>query len=259
VGRYTLEPGKGTGQVRWTGLALGQVQLIWSVCNTCLTSRIEFNTLLEFDFLTSLLESFWVLSTLVLSRSPCCIPLYSTMTYTQERNKTHKNKLEHVNLIFPWAAFHLCLSLGASTWSWLEQLCLEPVRMELFDLYDQDVSSYPCHLDFSIQQISTLRIMWLYMTWLISQTQTFTCPFSITTGTSMPRLPLTLLRCMVHHGQALIDPSSITIMIHTTLCVFNELTLIIMINSFSSLKCVLSLWHSRCAIILSITYVLMNE
>jgi hypothetical protein len=55
-------------------------------------------------------------------------------------------------------------------------------------------------------------------------------PFSITFGTSTPRLLLALLRCMVHHGQALVDPSSITIMIHTTLCVFNELALIILCN-----------------------------
>jgi hypothetical protein len=34
--------------------------------------------------------------------------------------------LEVVNLILPWAAFHLRLNLRASTWSWLEQLCLEP-------------------------------------------------------------------------------------------------------------------------------------
>jgi hypothetical protein len=39
---------------------------------------------------------------------------------------------------------------------------------------------------------------------------------------------------MVHRDQALVDPSSITIMIHTTLCVFNELMLIFIINSFSS-------------------------
>jgi hypothetical protein len=57
----------------------------------------DFSTLLEFGFLTSLMESFWVLSTLVLSRSPCCIPLYSTVTYTQERNKTYKNKVELVH------------------------------------------------------------------------------------------------------------------------------------------------------------------
>jgi hypothetical protein len=39
---------------------------------------------------------------------------------------------------------------------------------------------------------------------------------------------------MVHHGQALVDPSSITIMIHTTLCVFNEHTLIVIINPLIS-------------------------
>jgi hypothetical protein len=39
---------------------------------------------------------------------------------------------------------------------------------------------------------------------------------------------------MVHYGQALVDPSSITIMIHTTLCVFNKHALVVIINSFSS-------------------------
>jgi hypothetical protein len=39
---------------------------------------------------------------------------------------------------------------------------------------------------------------------------------------------------MFHRGQALVDPSSITIMIHTTLCVFNEDTLTVIINPFSS-------------------------
>jgi hypothetical protein len=39
---------------------------------------------------------------------------------------------------------------------------------------------------------------------------------------------------MVHRGQAIVDPSSITIMIHATLCVFTEHTLIVIINLFSS-------------------------
>jgi hypothetical protein len=155
----SLKLGKGTG------LALGQVQSVWPVCNTSLAGRTEFNTLLTFGFLTSLLESLWVLSRLVLSRSPCCIPLYSTATYTQERNKTHKNKLELVNLILPWATFYLYLSLRASTWS----------TIDFFDLYNQYFSSYPCHLDFLVRQISTLRVMWLFMAWLMSWTQIFTC------------------------------------------------------------------------------------
>jgi hypothetical protein len=50
----------------------------------------------------------------------------------------------------------------------------------------------------------------------------------------MPSLLLALLRCMVHRDQDLVHPSPITIMILTTLCVFNELTLIILINPFSS-------------------------
>jgi hypothetical protein len=53
----SLKPDKETGQVWWTGLALGQVQLVLPVCNTGLTGRIEFSTLLEFGFLTSLLKS----------------------------------------------------------------------------------------------------------------------------------------------------------------------------------------------------------
>jgi hypothetical protein len=65
----------------------------------------DFGTLLEFGFLPSLMEFLWVLSTLVLSRSPCYIPLYSMMTYTQERNKTCKDKLELVNLILLCAVF----------------------------------------------------------------------------------------------------------------------------------------------------------
>jgi hypothetical protein len=50
----------------------------------------------------------------------------------------------------------------------------------------------------------------------------------------MPSLPLALLQCMITRDQALVDPSSITIMIHTTLCVFNEHMLVVINNSFSS-------------------------
>jgi hypothetical protein len=75
------------------------------MCNTDLTGMTDFSTLLKFGFLTSVMESLWVLSTLILSRSPCCIHLYSTVTYTQERNKTNKNKLEFVNLILLCAIF----------------------------------------------------------------------------------------------------------------------------------------------------------
>jgi hypothetical protein len=54
--------------------------------------------------------------------------------------------------------------------------------------------------------------------------------FSIASGTSTPRLPLALLRCVVHHGQVLVDASSITIMIHTPLHVFDKLMLAIICN-----------------------------
>jgi hypothetical protein len=55
-------------------------------------------------------------------------------------------------------------------------------------------------------------------------------PFSITSGTLTPKLLLALLRCMVHRGQVLVDPSSITIMIHTPLHVFEKLMLVILCN-----------------------------
>jgi hypothetical protein len=82
---------------------------------TGLTGWALFNTLLEFDFLSSLLESLWILSTLILSRTLCCITLHSTSTYTQEGDKTLKKKFEFVNLILLFAAFQLCQSLRVST------------------------------------------------------------------------------------------------------------------------------------------------
>jgi hypothetical protein len=50
-------------------------------------------------------------------------------------------------------------------------------------------------------------------------------PFSITSGTSTPRLPLSLLQCVVHRGQVLVNPSSTTIMPHISLHVFHRLIL----------------------------------
>jgi hypothetical protein len=52
--------------------------------------------------------------------------------------------------------------------------------------------------------------------------------FSIRSNTLMPSLPLALLQYMVHCGEVIVDPSSITIMIHTTLCVFKEHMLIVL-------------------------------
>jgi hypothetical protein len=60
-------------------------------------------------------------------------------------------------------------------------------------------------------------------------------PFSNTSGTSMPRLPLALLRCMIHHDQVLVNPTSTIIMSHTSFHVFHRLileNLLLMINLF---------------------------
>jgi hypothetical protein len=50
--------------------------------------------------------------------------------------------------------------------------------------------------------------------------------FSITCGTSMSSFSLALLQCMVHCSQVLVDPSLITVMIHTSLRVFDKLTFV---------------------------------
>jgi hypothetical protein len=49
--------------------------------------------------------------------------------------------------------------------------------------------------------------------------------FFITYGSSTPKLSLALLRCMVHRGQVLINPSLTTILSHTTLHFFHRLIL----------------------------------
>jgi hypothetical protein len=87
-----------------SGIRLGGRTSSW-IGPIGLTGVTDFSTLLEFGFFTLLMETILVLSTLVLSRSPCCIPLCSTATYTQERSKTYKNKLELVNLILLCVVF----------------------------------------------------------------------------------------------------------------------------------------------------------
>jgi hypothetical protein len=49
--------------------------------------------------------------------------------------------------------------------------------------------------------------------------------FSTTSGVSIPRLSLALLRYMIYRGQVLINPSSTIIMSHTTLHIFHRLIL----------------------------------
>jgi hypothetical protein len=54
--------------------------------------------------------------------------------------------------------------------------------------------------------------------------------FYITSGTSTRSLMLPLLRCMIHHSQVLINPSSTTILIHTSPYTFHK-------HSCSSYSC----------------------
>jgi hypothetical protein len=51
-------------------------------------------------------------------------------------------------------------------------------------------------------------------------------PLSITSSTSMSSPMLALLKWMIHRIQVLVDPSLITIMIHTSLHVFDKLTFV---------------------------------
>jgi hypothetical protein len=48
---------------------------------------------------------------------------------------------------------------------------------------------------------------------------------ALTSGTLTPRLPLAVLQCMVHRGQVLVNPSSTSIVSHTSLHIFHKLIL----------------------------------
>jgi hypothetical protein len=98
--------------------------------------------------------------------------------------------------------------------------------MDFFIIYNHDLSSGPCHLRFfdSIN-INTNNHVTLYGLIDISNSNVHLL-FYITSGTSTPTHLLTLLRCMVHRSQVLVDHSSITIMIHMFLHVFNKLMLV---------------------------------
>jgi hypothetical protein len=62
-----------------------------------------------------------------------------------------------------------------------------------------------------------------WITWFLRLNIYFS--FSITYGSSTSRLPLALLRCIIHRSQVLINPSSTTILSHTILHVFHRLIL----------------------------------
>jgi hypothetical protein len=67
-------------------------------------------------------------------------------------------------------------------------------------------------------------------------------PFSMTFSTLTSRLSLVHLRCMVHHSQVLVSPSSTTIMTHTSLHVFHKHTLETLLHV--EYEC----WHLSCSL-----------
>jgi hypothetical protein len=75
-----------------------------------------------------------------------------------------------------------------------------------------------------IQKRMTLSDIWFFIVpWFLGLN--IHVPFSITFGTSTLRLPLALLRCMIHRGHVLVNPSSTIILYHTSLYVFHTLIL----------------------------------
>jgi hypothetical protein len=94
--------------------------------------------------------------------------------------------------------FHHCQSLRISTWSWLEQLCHEPVTMDFFGLYNQESSSCPCHLDFLFNKYQHLELCdspWF--DWYLGLKHSLALLYHIWYLTL--RLSLALLWCMVHN------------------------------------------------------------
>jgi hypothetical protein len=81
---------------------------------------------------------------------------------------------------------------------------------------------------FYFMRVATCAFLWHHLlevvTWDTSN-YTIHLPFSITYGTSTPRCLLALLRCLVHHGQVLVNPSLTTIKSHISLHVFHRLIL----------------------------------
>jgi hypothetical protein len=92
---------------------------------------IDFSTLLEFGFLTSLIESLWVLSTLVLSRSPCYILFIVRWPILKREIKQIRinlclstwfffvpfsslSKLKGINMILTWASLSWVGNNGSS-------------------------------------------------------------------------------------------------------------------------------------------------
>jgi hypothetical protein len=109
------------------------------------------------------------------------------------------SKLQGINMILTWTTLHWA---GDNGFLWLIQ-CLVFLSMSPWFLDSIHINAYSNVTLHGMIDILDSNIHLL---------------FSITSGTSMPRLPLALLQYMVHRGQTLVDPSSITIMIHTTLC-----------------------------------------
>jgi hypothetical protein len=116
-----------------------------------------------------------------------------------------------------------------SLWGWPHVILLEHWLLEIvtWSTSHRMINFYfwsPCHF------ISWFNRDWhlviydpSWLIWFVGLN--IHLPFSITFGTSTPRLRLSLLRCMVHHDQDHVNPSSTNILSHTSLHVLHRLIL----------------------------------
>jgi hypothetical protein len=144
-------------------------------------------------------------------------------SYTQDKHKIYFFNLSlhnvdscHLLSLWLYEGCHIwsCFgidSLEIMTWSNLHRIIifLHLISKSLHVLFNRD-----CHLVICDSS---------WIAWFLGLN--IHLPFSITYGSSMSRLLLALLRCMIHHGQVLVNPSSTTILSHTILHVFYKLIL----------------------------------
>jgi hypothetical protein len=155
--------------------------------------------------------------------NPCGIPLNRAACIHSRLNIKYISSTWDCTLLIvatslfltSWGLSHVIL-----VWHWL----LEVVNWNTSNYMINFHFGSPSHFIFWLRKDWHLEICdssWL--AWFLGLN--IHLPFSITSGTSTPKLPLTLLWCMVHRGQVLVNFSSTTIMSHTSLHVLHRLIL----------------------------------
>jgi hypothetical protein len=182
------------------------------------------------------------------------IPLYSTVTYTQERHKTNKNKLELVNLILLFVTLsslskleglHMILTWATLPWT-SDNGFLWHIQSRLLLL-----SMSPWFLD--LININTYSYVTLH-SMIDTSDSNIHLSFSITyTLYAFDKLMLIILCNVDVDGYVFMS----WIYFMTTIDMRHTWSTHSLLSHL--IKFFLSIWHLRCAIKLVITYVLINE